>query len=70
VSSEHVDLSVLPIGVGFDLRVAGIAIMIPATTRSVAYDLDGEEQIMRGTTTDIVTALRRAGYAVLDEVTP
>lgn len=62
MSREIVDLSVLPIDVGFDLRVQSIAVSISADTRSAAYDVDGEEHIIRGSIAQIVRALESAGY--------
>ena len=62
MSLEIVDLSVLPIDVGFDLRLHKIAVTVPADTRSAAYDANGTERTVRGSTAEIVAALTSAGY--------
>ncbi len=60
--SEHTDLSVTPIDIGFDLRLHDITVSVSAATRSVAYDLRGETKIVRGDVATIVKALTDAGY--------
>lgn len=62
MSREVVDLSVLPIDVGFDLRLHKIAVTVPADTRSAAYDDRGTERIVRGSPAEIAAALTAAGY--------
>lgn len=62
MSRELVDLSVLPIDVGFDLRAANVTIAVPADTRSAAYDHGGVECVVHGTADEIVEALTAAGY--------
>lgn len=62
MSRELVDLSVLPIDVGFDLRAAGVTVAVPADTHSAAYDDAGVERVVRGTADEIVVALEAAGY--------
>jgi|GEM_PF-5599602 len=57
-----VDLSVLPIDVGFDLRLHKIAVTVAADMRSAAYDDSGVERIVRGTAEEIITTLTSAGY--------
>lgn len=64
MSREPVDLSVLPIDVGFDVRLHSIIVEVPADTTSAAYDLRGKERIIRGTVAEIVSALTAAGYEV------
>ena len=70
MSSEPVDLSVLPIDVGFDLRIQGMPVIVPTSTASAAYDMDGSEQIVRGTVDEVAAALRSAGYEVVIEASP
>lgn len=62
MSRAQVDLSVLPIDVGFDLRLHGILVSVPADTTSAAYDDAGIERTVRGTPEQIVAALQSAGY--------
>lgn len=62
MSRERVDLSVLPIDVGFDLRRHDMAVAVPASTTSAAYDLNGAERVVRGTVQQVVADLQAAGY--------
>ena len=62
------DLSLTPIDVGFDLRRHGMVAIVPAATRSVAYDVVGERRIVTGDLPTIRRALEEAGYTV--EVRP
>lgn len=62
MSKERVDLSVLPIDVGFDVRRHGMVVSIARDTHSAAYDADGVERIVRGDLDTIVAALTAAGY--------
>lgn len=62
MSRERVDLSVLPIDVGFDLRLHDMVVAVPASATSAAYDSNGEERVVRGTVDQVVAALQAAGY--------
>ena len=70
--SGAVDLSVTPLDVGFDVRLHSIAVSVPASTRSAAYDHGGETRTVCGTLDEIIAALTAAGYdcLVTDERTP
>ena len=57
------DLNLLPIAVGFDLRLHDIAVSVPTDCTSAAYvDPRNEERVVRGSTTEVVATLRAAGY--------
>lgn len=66
VSTRPVDLSLLPIDVGFDLRLHDMLVELPREARTVAYvDGDGDERIAQGDTKTLAAILRSAGYNVL-----
>lgn len=62
MSSQRVDLTVLPIDVGFDLRLLDYVVEVAPDTKSAAYDVDGKERIVRGDLAAILAALHDAGY--------
>lgn len=62
---EPVDLSLLPIDVGFDILLhPEMDIAVPPDTRSAAYLEHGHRRVVRGELEDVVAALRAAGYSV------
>ena len=61
---EH--YSYLPIDVGFDPRVCGISVELPADAGSVTLDDDGIQRRVEGSRTELVEALRGAGYTVAE----
>lgn len=68
MSRAPVDISVLPIDVGFDLRAHDMPIGVQPGTRSAAYDDAGEERTIVGTTAEVVAALEAAGYTCVTVV--
>jgi hypothetical protein len=59
------DMTLCSIDCGFDSRRhPEIVCAVPIATRSVAYDLDGQATIARGTIAEILATLRAAGYRV------
>lgn len=70
MSREPVDLSLIPIDLGFDPRATEIAVYVAPETTSVAYDVRGREVILRASHHAICAALERAGYAVVIEMPP
>lgn len=58
----NVDLDVTPLGVGFDLRLHGYAVLVRPAIRSCAYDVNGETRVVHGTREQILDALAGAGY--------
>jgi hypothetical protein len=71
MSSQPVDVTLMPIDIGFDPRATGIAVYLPPDTRSVAYpDPEGAEVILRASHDRIRAALERAGYEVVVELPP
>lgn len=62
---EH--YSYLPIDVGFDPRTAGIAVDLPPDAGAVTLDDDGIQRRVEGSRSELVEALREAGYTVAEE---
>lgn len=58
------DLRLAPIDVGFDLRLHGIAVEIPAEFASVGLERDGEVYLCEGTRQEMIDAILDAGYIV------
>lgn len=57
--------SYLPIDVGFDPRTAGIAVDLPGDAGAVTLDDDGIQRRVEGSRSELVEALREAGYTVV-----
>jgi len=61
---EH--YSFLPIDVGFDPRTCGISVELPADAGAVTLDDDGIQRRVEGSRSELVEALRGAGYTVAE----
>jgi hypothetical protein len=61
-----VDLSLMPMDVGFDLKLHDTSVVIPPGTKSVKYFWEHAEVILRGSREQIVEALKFAGYKVVE----
>lgn len=58
------EMSILPIDVGFDVRMQKMVVQIRRAVTTVIYDWKAQTKIIRGDEDDITRALRRAGYRV------
>jgi len=60
-------VTLLPLDVGFDLRVHGMEVHLPANVEEVDYlDREGTEQTASGSISRICQELRDHGYNVLN----
>lgn len=59
--------SLLPLDVGFDLRLHDMPVNLPEGVDEVVYlDEDGKEAIASGSREEITRQLRQAGYKVVE----
>jgi|GEM_PF-2785602 len=59
--------SYTPIDAGFDPRVCGISVTLPADAGAVTLDCDGSARRVEGSRAELVAALKAAGYTVAGE---
>jgi hypothetical protein len=58
-------VSLLPLDVGFDLKVLGMAVTLPDAVGEVSYlDEDGNEAVASGSNAEIARQLILAGYKI------
>lgn len=62
------DLRLTPIDVGFDLRLLGMEVILPAHFESVGLaGKNGETYLVEGTREEMVATIKKAGYRVAQE---
>jgi len=66
-TGQNADLRLSPREVGFDLRLVGISVILPAQFTSVELEKDGQVYWLTGTREEMIAAIRDAGYTVAEE---